>query len=190
MDVTKTCRDLNELLPEARGACALFLAECKKRGIDIFITETYRSQARQNYLYQQGRTRAGIQVTWTLSSNHTPRLAWDIATVKKDAQGKPYHIPTLEAAGQVAKELGIEWGGTWAKIDRPHFQIKKGQVIKYKGGNEVQKQQKIKLNGVTKEVTVIEKDGNNYVKLQDIRDHFIKIDYDPVAKIPVIEARS
>jgi len=56
--VTITCRDLAALLPVAQTACRLLFQECFKAGIkNIFITETYRSQARQNYLYTQGRTR-------------------------------------------------------------------------------------------------------------------------------------
>ena len=78
-DVTKTIRDIGELKAVAQTACKLFLDECKKAGLDIFITETYRSQARQNYLYEQGRTRPGDKITWTKNSRHTSRLAWDIA---------------------------------------------------------------------------------------------------------------
>ncbi|CAM5484160.1 Peptidoglycan L-alanyl-D-glutamate endopeptidase OS=Lysinibacillus sphaericus OX=1421 GN=LS41612_04705 PE=4 SV=1 [Lysinibacillus sphaericus] len=78
--VTTTCRDLAELLPSAQTACRLLFQECYKAGIkNIFITETYRSQTRQKYLYAQGRTRPGKVVTWTLNSNHKSRLAWDIA---------------------------------------------------------------------------------------------------------------
>ncbi|MDM5350262.1 M15 family metallopeptidase [Lysinibacillus sphaericus] len=78
--VTQTCRDLSELTAAAQTACRLLFQECFKAGIvDIFITETYRSQARQNYLYEQGRTRPGQVVTWTRNSNHTSRRAWDIA---------------------------------------------------------------------------------------------------------------
>lgn len=62
--VNTTCRDLAELLPAAQTACRLPLQECFKAGIkSIFITETYRSQDRQNYLYAQGRTRPGQIVT-------------------------------------------------------------------------------------------------------------------------------
>lgn len=124
-DVTKTCRDIDELLPAAQKACNLFLAECKKAGINIFITETYRSQSRQNYLYTLGRR--GIsgekKVTWTKSSNHTGRLAWDIAVnPPKDL----YDVATLKKAGAIAKKLNITWGGTWDpdNIDRPHFEVK------------------------------------------------------------------
>jgi len=121
--VTTTCRDLAELLPSAQTACRLLFQECFKAGIkNIFITETYRSQERQNYLYAQGRTRPGQIVTWTLSSNHKSRLAWDIAV------GPPqslYDVTTLNRIGAIARKLGITWGGDWVgSIDRPHFEVK------------------------------------------------------------------
>lgn len=121
--VTATCRDLAELTTAAQQACRLLFQECYKAGIDnIFITETYRSQERQKYLYAQGRTRSGKIVTWTLNSNHKSRLAWDIAV------GPPqslYDVATLNRVGAIAKKLGIEWGGTWTNaIDRPHFEVK------------------------------------------------------------------
>ncbi len=130
MSVTTTCRDLGELLPVAQTACRLLFQESYKAGINnIFVTETYRSQARQNYLYQQGRTRLYdskgkrlYPVTWTLKSNHTSRLAWDIAV----APPKPlYDVDTLTKIGAIARKLGITWGGDWARrIDRPHFEVK------------------------------------------------------------------
>lgn len=126
MSVTTTCRDLSELLPAAQTACRLLFQECFKAGIrNIFITETYRSQARQNYLYAQGRTRPGAIVTWTLKSNHSGRLAWDIAV------GPPnvlYDVTVLNKVGAIAQKLGITWGGqkSWVdagKTDRPHFEV-------------------------------------------------------------------
>ncbi|MED4888926.1 M15 family metallopeptidase [Lysinibacillus fusiformis] len=78
--ITTTCREISELLPTAQTACRLLFQECFKAGIkNVFITETYRSQERQKYLYAQGRTRPGQIVTWTLDSNHKSRLAWGIA---------------------------------------------------------------------------------------------------------------
>lgn len=127
MSVTTTCRDLSELTTAAQLACRLLFQECYKAGIkDIFITETYRSQARQEYLYAQGRTRPGQKVTWTLKSNHSGRLAWDIAV------GPPkslYDLVTLNKVGAIAQKLGITWGGqaSWVaagKIDHPHFEVK------------------------------------------------------------------
>lgn len=121
--VTTTCRDLSELTAAAQTACRLLFQECYKVGIDfIFITETYRSQARQNYLYEQGRTRPGQVVTWTHNSNHTSRRAWDIAVAPPR---NLYDISTLSKVGAIAKKLGIEWGGYWeaGKYDAPHFEI-------------------------------------------------------------------
>ncbi|WP_102274112.1 glucosaminidase domain-containing protein [Cytobacillus massiliigabonensis] len=119
LSVTTACRDISELHPTAQTACKLFLEECNKAGLDIFITETYRSQERQNYLYEQGRTRPGKVVTWTRNSNHKSRLAWDIACNKPSL----YDVSTLKKAGQIAMSLGIGWGGVWKTPDMPHFEV-------------------------------------------------------------------
>lgn len=124
MSVTTTCRDVAELLPVAQQACKLLFQECYKAGItDIFITETYRSKERQAHLYAQGRTRPGAIVTWTLNSNHSSRLAWDIAVAPPKSL---YDVTTLNKVGAIARKLGITWGGDWKKnVDKPHFEVKK-----------------------------------------------------------------
>ncbi|MFJ8100223.1 M15 family metallopeptidase [Lysinibacillus sp. NPDC096212] len=126
--VTTTCRDLSELLIAAQTACRLLFQECFKAGIkNIFITETYRSQERQKYLYAQGRTRPGQIVTWTLSSNHSSRLAWDVAVSPPKSL---YDVTTLNRIGAIARKLGITWGGDWVgSIDRPHFEVKSSWKI-------------------------------------------------------------
>ncbi|KYG90409.1 peptidoglycan L-alanyl-D-glutamate endopeptidase [[Bacillus] sp. KCTC 13219] len=126
MNVTTTCRDLAQLLPVAQTACRLLFQECYKAGIrNIFVTETYRSQERQNYLYAQGRTRPGAIVTWTLKSNHSSKLAWDIAVAPPQLL---YDVTVLNKVGAIAQKLGITWGGqkSWVdagKTDRPHFEV-------------------------------------------------------------------
>lgn len=52
---------------------------------------------------------------------------------------------------------------------------------------EVVKNIKIKLNGVEKNVHAIEKDGHNYVMIQDLRDEKIQIGYDGV---PIIQVKA
>ncbi|WP_418302181.1 M15 family metallopeptidase [Lysinibacillus fusiformis] len=162
-NITTTCRDLDQLLPVAQIACRLLFQECYKKGIrNIFITETYRSQERQNYLYAQGRTRPGKIVTWTLSSNHTSRLAWDIAI------GPPqslYDEVILNRIGAIARKLGIIWGGDWiGSIDRPHFEVKKfwEMPINYKLEGQV-----IVPSNSNKKVQMIvaEKEGTNVTKV-------------------------
>ena len=122
MDVTKACRDTKELTPQAQKACALFMERCKAKGLNVLITETYRSQERQDYLYQQGRTRAGKVVTWTHNSRHTSRRAWDVC---KQVKGQEYSDATFfKQCGEIAAELGITWGGIWkSSPDTPHFEI-------------------------------------------------------------------
>ncbi|MCK1988644.1 hypothetical protein MPH48_11075 [Lysinibacillus fusiformis] len=63
--ITTTCRDIIELLPVSQAACRLLFQECFKAGINnIFITETYRSQERQKYLFAQGRA---LQIIFLIS---------------------------------------------------------------------------------------------------------------------------
>lgn len=114
-----TCRDINELKPTAQKACRLFLKKCKEAGLNIFLTETYRSQARQNQLYAQGRTEPGKIVTWTLNSRHTSRRAWDIAVIGKDL----YDMAVIRQVGAIGQSLGITWGGIWSPPDYCHFEI-------------------------------------------------------------------
>lgn len=185
MNVSVANRNIGDLKPLAQTACKLFLEECSKQNVKVFVTETYRSQARQNYLYEQGRTRKGNIVTWTKNSNHTGRMAWDIAiSPPKDL----YDINELTRAGKIAKELGITWGGTWKapNTDTPHFEITSNwKPPTDKGGYKVKKI-KINLNGKIKEVDAVNIDGHNYVKLQDLRDSKISIGYDGVPIVKVV----
>ena len=123
MDVTKPCRDLNKLSAKGKIACELFLAECKKQGLNVLVTETYRSQERQSYLYEQGRTRQGIIVTNVKKVGyHNSGNAWDIC---KNVKGHEYDdYDFFLKCGFIAKRLNIEWGGSWKSFpDNPHFQI-------------------------------------------------------------------
>ena len=122
-DITRACRDLNKLSPKGKQACELFLAECKKQGLNVLVTETYRSQARQSYLYEQGRTRPGRIVTNVEKVGyHNSGNAWDIC---KNVKGQEYSDNAFfSKCGAIAKTLGIEWGGYWSGfVDKPHFQI-------------------------------------------------------------------
>lgn len=178
--VERQNRDINSLQPVAKRAAALFLEECKDNGIDIFVTEYHRSQDRQNWLYEQGRSRDGTIVTWTKKSNHTSGYAWDIACSRSHDL---YNRKVISKAGEVAARLGIEWGGTWKEQDTPHFQVSKNWVSPYEK-EEVNKI-KVKLNGEVITVESINCNGNNYIKLRDLADSKISIDYDGMPIITV-----
>jgi peptidoglycan L-alanyl-D-glutamate endopeptidase CwlK len=119
--MAKTYREISELREGARSACKAFLSACESAGLDVFITETYRSQARQDELYAQGRTAPGQIVTWTRTSNHTGRQAWDISFRSTGYSDRS----KFERAGKIGQALGIEWGGSWKKKDLPHYQYTK-----------------------------------------------------------------
>lgn len=130
--MTSTIRSISELTPNAQKACNLFMEECKRQGLKVLITETYRSQARQNYLYEQGRTRAGKIVTWTKNSRHTSRRAWDIC---KNIKGQEYSDTSFfKKCGTIARKFNITWGGDWKTPDMPHFEIPENWS--YKGDDE------------------------------------------------------
>lgn len=144
-------RDLSELTKNAQTAFYMFKQRCQENGLDFIVTETYRSQERQNYLYEQGRTRPGKVVTWTKNSRHTSRRAWDI--VKRLPNGNvDYSDKTFyQKCGNVAKELNITWGGTWKQADTPHFEIEENWQPP-KEEIEMTEQERIKFNALVEAV--------------------------------------
>lgn len=102
--------------------------------VDFAVVQGNRTQAGQNALYEQGRTKPGPKVTWTRNSNHIGGRAVDLAPFYKgkiewDNNGKLGLYPKInDAMQQAAKELGvkIKWGGEWKSTpDRPHFELVK-----------------------------------------------------------------
>lgn len=208
MSVTTTDRNIDSLAANTQVACRLFMEKCKEEGLKVLITETRRTQDRQNYLYCQGRTVAqatakGInkefatkycnpnakQVTWTLTSNHRDGYAWDVC---KNIKGQEYSDTAFfKKCGSIAKDLGITWGGTWSTPDTPHFEISKSWTapkVETKEEYAVTKT-KIVLNGIEKEVETINLNGTNFIKLRDIADNKIVVDYDNVKKVPVVKVK-
>ena len=110
-------RDLSLLSPEFRKKVNLWLKECDDK---IFVTEWYRSQERQEYLYEQWRTRPWQIVTWTKNSTHTTWNAVDIA-FKWDVL-YPEEFELWRNIADIAKKFGIVWGFDLWNTDKPHFQ--------------------------------------------------------------------
>lgn len=187
MSVKSANRNISALQSLAQEACNLFMAECKRQNVRIFITETHRSQARQDYLYAQGRTRPGNKVTWTRNSNHKTGWAWDIAVSPPKAL---YDSREIARAGKIAGDLGIEWGGTWRQKDTPHFQIDKNWKSPKKA---VRKNTKTKflIGGKTVEIDGFLEDGRTYViarPLLELLGH--KVGWDNLDKKVVVDGKS
>lgn len=157
MSVSIACRDINELTSNAQKACEMFLAECKAQGLKVLITETYRSQQRQDYLYNQGRTTKGKKVTWTRNSRHTSRRAWDIC---QNVKGQEYSNTTFfRKCGEIARSLGITWGGDWYTPDMPHFEIPENWS--YKGDEEMTAYKRAEFEQIIKRVENLENKMKN-----------------------------
>ena len=76
---TNAARSLDLVVPEFRERLDRVIERMESEfGYKVEVTETYRSQARQNMLYAQGRTDPGDVVTWTRASNHTAGRAADL----------------------------------------------------------------------------------------------------------------
>lgn len=121
---------LDQLNAKTREAALLFLQIAEDEGLEVVITETYRSQERQEYLYTLGRTAEGNVVTWTKNSEHTKRSAFDIA---KNVIGEEYSDRDFfRKAAEIGKRIGLEAGYYWGdgRQDMPHFQMNwYGRVI-------------------------------------------------------------
>jgi len=99
-------------------------------GQALHVFETWRPHYRQNFLYEQGRTRAGKQVTQVRGwqSFHQYGLACDFIVdqdPKQEGIQRPYDAgvdwPYL---GELAKKYDLEWGGFWKIKDLSHVQVK------------------------------------------------------------------
>lgn len=148
---TDQIRDVSALSPLAQTAFRLFRERCRAAGLDFIATETYRSQERQNYLYEQGRTRPGKIVTWTKKSRHTSRRAWDIVKRKQNGDIDYSDKAFYQKCGKIAAELNIIWGGTWKQADTPHFEIKENWKPP-KEELEMTEQERIKFNALVEAV--------------------------------------
>jgi hypothetical protein len=71
-------------------------------GHRVEVVETYRTQERQNQLFEQGRTVAGPVVTWTRNSNHTQGRAADLLI-----DGRWDNPQGYARLAQVAREEGL-----------------------------------------------------------------------------------
>ncbi len=88
--------------------------------------ETYRSAARQEWLYAQGRTRPGPIVTYKRGATglHPVGLACDLVWL--DAHGSPHWDgpdALWQTLGHCVRAQGLAWGGDFPTLkDLPHIQ--------------------------------------------------------------------
>jgi peptidoglycan L-alanyl-D-glutamate endopeptidase CwlK len=99
------------------------VGDARLDGAPVVVVETFRTQARQRALYEQGRSKPGAVVTWTLNSLHTQRRALDVAFF---VNGRlTYDVPRSwwEYLGALAPRYGLRWGPTIGlRSDLGHFE--------------------------------------------------------------------
>lgn len=114
--------------------------QAAEKGISIVITDGFRSAEDQDKLYEKGRSTEGTIVTYAKGgeSYHNFGLAVDFAIkipsgdviwdMSYDGNGNS--IPDWTEVVSLAKGLGFEWGGDWARFkDYPHLQMDFGLSI-------------------------------------------------------------
>lgn len=130
-------RNPDDLDPEFRRRLAMVLGELALRGTPFKFHEGFRTVQRQQWLYAQGRTRAGERVTdkngTTNRSNHqgTGRHAGSGRAADCypiGADGKVVLEPpeaTWELYARTAEENGLVAGHRWkTPHDSPHVELK------------------------------------------------------------------
>lgn len=105
------------------------IKDARREGMDMRVTDGYRSVAEQDATYAQGRTRPGNIVSNARggSSWHNYGLATDIAFNNANGQPAWPNNANWTRYGEIAVNHGLEWGGNWHGIqDRPHVEYHPG----------------------------------------------------------------
>lgn len=101
-----------ELLePKTRELVNAIIADAAAHGFKLMIFETYRSEARQLQLFNQGATQlrqVGV---------HHYGLACDVV---KDINGQPSWKGDFSMLGDLARHHGMIWGGDWGTPASKH----------------------------------------------------------------------
>lgn len=115
--------DPNSLHPYFRDKVVLLLQECKKKGIELAVVETYRTPTKQAEYKNMGKkyTSSGAG-----KSKHQYGLAIDVVPmVNGEAQWN--NMTLWRKIGTTGERLGLRWGGRWKyPFDPGHFEWSSG----------------------------------------------------------------
>ena len=103
--------DPSLLEPTTRQLVEGIVSAAQQMGIEVMIYETYRSQDRQQALFNNGATKLR-----TVGVHHYG-LACDIVRV---AGGEPCWKGDFSFLGQLARSSGLIWGGDWGDPNIKH----------------------------------------------------------------------
>jgi len=106
-----TIADMLLLEPITRGLVADMITDAKAKGINLMVFETFRSQERQQLLFNQRKTK--LQQVGV----HHYGLAADIV---KDVNGQPSWDGDFSFMGKLAQAHHLLWGGDWGNPNIKH----------------------------------------------------------------------
>lgn len=118
-------RDPSKLHPDLQKILAEFRKKCKAAGLNVLITETFRTTAEQNALYAKGRSKPGKIVTRAKGHSYQSPHQWGCAfDFCENVKGKEYaNASFFRKCGAIGKSLGLFWGGDFRTFeDTPHLE--------------------------------------------------------------------
>jgi hypothetical protein len=124
-DPSRATADTGALDPALKDKLDRVMARMEQAGHTVTITETVRSQARQDALFAQGRTAPGPVVTWTRNSRHLDGLAVDV-----QVDGSYDNPAAYELLGKIAQEEGLV---TLGPRDPGHLELRADEAVSQLG---------------------------------------------------------
>ncbi len=122
---------LDGVVPEMQARTKSLLLVMSAVGHPMMVTDGFRTTAQQAAKWAQGRTLPGPIVTRAdgihVKSNHQSGRAVDCCFLV-DGQPSWAESHPWKYYGATAKILGLQWGGDWAKPDRPHIELSKDDL--------------------------------------------------------------
>ena len=111
--------DLNALHPYFRDKIKTLINECKAKGIELAVVETFRTHAKQNEYKFMGKKYTNSTGG---KSKHQYGLAVDLVPIV-DSVAVWDNVALWKKVGVVGEKLGLRWGGRWKKpYDPGHFE--------------------------------------------------------------------
>lgn len=129
-------RNLDDLDADLYPLCIRFIDACHAQGINVIITETYRSSAEQEKDFAQGRSAPGHIITnarggqsphnCTDDEENPASCAFDFA-IRTDDGTLDWNASdaSWQKAISIGEGLGLVSGSEWHSIkDNPHMELK------------------------------------------------------------------
>ncbi len=117
--------DLESLHPYFRDRVLELVRQCKIRGVELAIVETYRTPTKQTEYRKMGRRYTRSNAGY---SKHQYGLAVDVVPM---VDGIPQwrNMKLWRKVGPIGERLGLRWGGRWRRLFDPgHFEWTGGMM--------------------------------------------------------------